>query len=106
MKRLEPFLLAVRTILATARNEKGVARQWDVHWIPSSTTRDFRASVDEHHVRNSFGVVTDEIFVYPPPKTLARDSASQCVTGVVAHIHPEAALLGYLRQHKVACRDT
>ncbi len=100
MKRLEPFPLAVRTILTTAREEEGAARQWDVHWIASSATHNFRASVDEDYIRDKFGVVREELFVWPFPKTLVEDSASQCATGV-AHIHPEAALIGYLRQRKV-----
>ncbi|KAI1795144.1 hypothetical protein LXA43DRAFT_66191 [Ganoderma leucocontextum] len=102
MQRLEPLPRAVRTILAMARKERRVARHWDVCWIDSSATQTFRASVDEDYIRTNFGVVADKSIVWPPPETLEKDPepTSQCVTGL-AVVHPEAALLDYVWQHKV-----
>ena len=105
MKKLEVLPKAVRHILAGARKEQELPHLLakisysDIRWITSSAPQHFRASTDEDYIREQFGTVANEIVNYPPPKTLVEE-APRCFTAL-AVMHPEAALLGYVCEHKV-----
>ena len=105
MEKMDVLPRAVRHILAGARQERGVAEHLaaiqhsDIQWITSPAPQSFRASTDKDYIRSNFGVFAKGIVLYPPPKTLVRE-APRCFTGS-AVVHPEAALLGYVCEHKV-----
>ena len=105
MEKLDVLPRAIRHILAGARQERGVAERLgaiqhsDIQWITSPAPQSFKASTDKDYIRDKFDVETEGVVNYPPPKTLAKE-APQFFTGS-AVVHPEAALLGYVCEHKV-----
>ena len=105
MEKLDVLPRAVRHILAGARQEQGVAEHLaaiqhsDIQWITPPAPQSFRASTDKDYIHNNFDGETEGVVLYPPPKTLVKE-APWCFVGS-AVVHPEAALLGYVCEHKV-----
>ncbi|KAI1791685.1 hypothetical protein LXA43DRAFT_390195 [Ganoderma leucocontextum] len=105
MKKLEILPRAVRYILGGARKEWGLAEHLgnmqhsDIQWITSPAPQSFSASTDEDYIRDNIGTVAKDVEIYRPLGPLVEE-APQCFTGS-AVLHPEAALLGYVCEHKV-----